>query len=235
MSETPVTVTQCQWKHLQEGISPWTAAPAPRLPAESLGLLPGSGCSIPHPPAQYSASERRQGDRSEALGLQMQVTRIGRGKSVPLSWNAAGHEGLSVLITHKIQLWGLSPKLLVLSTLQDLSLCAGKRIRQTLACLSAEFSAGKWMSLELFTICSPLGIRLCSLCLAAGDWSDGAGEDFRPGCHSLPPLLSSFQTPIFNAVSSLPSAATPPGLFHPLVHSACSAPPHIWHTEFSIY
>lgn len=72
------------------------------------------------------------------------------------------------------------------------------------------------MSLELLTICSPLGIRLCTLCLAAGDWSDGAGEDLRPGCHSLPPLLSSFETPIFNAVSSFPSAATPPGLFHPL-------------------
>lgn len=90
------------------------------------------------------------------------------------------------------------------------------------------------MSLELLAICSPLGIKLCTLCLAAGDWSDGAGEDLSPGCHSLPPLLSSFETPIFNAVSSLPSAATPPGPFHPLAHSACSAPPHIWHAEFSL-
>lgn len=54
----------------------------------------------------------------------------------------------------------------------------------------------------------PSGIRLCTLCLAAGDWSDGAGEDLRPGCPSLPPLLSSFETPKFNAESPLPSAAT---------------------------
>lgn len=50
----------------------------------------------------------------------------------------------------------------------------------------------------------------------------------KPGYHNLPPLLSNFEALIYNAVSSLPSAAIPPGLFHPLAQSARFAPPRIW-------
>lgn len=60
--------------------------------------------------------------------------------------------------------------------------------------------------------------------LAVGAWSDGARVYLKPGSHNCPPLLSNFKTLIFNAVSSLPSAAIPPGLLHPLVQSVCSAP-----------
>lgn len=69
------------------------------------------------------------------------------------------------------------------------------------------------MSSELFTICFTFGHQaLRSLSLAVGDWSDGARVYLKPGYHNLPPLLSNFETLIFNAVSSLPSAAVPPGL-----------------------
>lgn len=63
---------------------------------------------------------------------------------------------------------------------------------------------------------------------AVGGSSDEVRLRLKPGYPHLPPLLSSFETLIFNAVFSLPSVAIPPGLFHPLVQSACSAPPRIW-------
>ena len=87
------------------------------------------------------------------------------------------------------------------------------------------------MSSELFTIWFTFGHQAPhSLSLAAGDRSDGARVYLKPGYHKLPPLLSNFETLIFNAVSSPPAAAVPSGLFHPLVQSACSAPPRIWRT-----
>lgn len=160
------------------------------------------------------------------------MTRTRRAKlSQQPSWDADGREVRSILITPEIQLCGsVSKRLLMISALQGLSLDAVIRIRQILAYLSpcGDFIRKKLMSFELFTICFTFGHQvLQSLCLAVEGWSDEVRLCLKPGYPHLPPLLSNFETLIFNALFSLPAAAVPPGLFHPLVQSACSAPPRI--------